>query len=252
MAEMTMQELRDFVRIHADTDITDAPDSSLDLYARMAVDDATQRIPSVSTINYLRDTGVLTTTADQRFYYNADGLGWAYYTDYAYADNAHPYQVLGVSYSGDNGNTAYQLMYVTLEDGERLFPESTVRTEKATAYAVHEGNVILYPTPSVGSVLYDVMYRSHDLGAWPVGAADVCPLPAGLHMAVAWFMLAQYYLAQEDVQLSGVYMQEYEMMVERHKRFLAGRNVGKRVNVIGGQNVRPMSFTRWVRGQLEG
>lgn len=250
MAAMTLQELRNFVRVHADTDITDAPDSSLDLYARMAQYDIAQRINFQFTVERRSTASTLTTTANEAVYTNLNDVtaGWVYVADYL-TQGTDAWEVLGVTYTGAAVND-YPLVYVTVEDGERMFA-STTTAEKAIAYSVMNGNVILYPTPSTSSVTYDVMAKPTS----PVvttAAGDLPDLPEALHPAIAWYMLAQYYLAQEDAQLSGVYLQEYEMMVERYKRYNAARDFSKRVNVMGGQNVAPMSFMRLVRGSLEG
>lgn len=251
MAVMTLQELRNFVRTHADTDVTDAPDSSLDTYYRMAHYDITQRIDfQVST--YRRSTTAsLTTTANESIYTNLADVtaGYVWNTDEVYSA-FEPWDVLGVSYSGGAVND-YPLVYVTVEDGERMFASSAT-AEKAIAYSVLNGNIILYPTPSTSGVTYHVLCQPDLTLDVVTGAGDSPNLPEALHPAVAWYMLSQYYLAQEDTQLAGIYMQEYEMMVERYKRYNAARDFSKRVNVIGGQNVRPMGFMRFVRGALEG
>lgn len=251
MAAMTLQELRNFVRTHADTDITDAPDSSLDLYARMAQYDIAQRIDFQFSIERRSTASTLTTTADKSIYTNMGdtAAGWVWQWDEVYS-SSEPYKVLGVTYVGGAVND-YPLVYVTVEDGQRMFSSSST-TEKAVAYSVLNGNIILFPTPSTSSVTYDVLCQSDKTLNVMVAAGDVPDLPEALHPAVAWYMLAQYYLAQEDAQLSGVYLQEYEMMVERYKRYNAARDFSKRVNVMGGQNVAPMSFMRLVRGSLEG
>jgi hypothetical protein len=41
---MTFQEIMDFVRLHADADITDAPTSNLTVYARAAYNDILSRV----------------------------------------------------------------------------------------------------------------------------------------------------------------------------------------------------------------
>lgn len=251
MAVMTLQELRNFVRTHADTDVTDAPDSSLDTYYRMAHYDITQRIDFQTGIYRRSTTASLTTTANESIYTNLADVtaGYVWNTDEVYSA-FEPWDVLGVSYSGGAVND-YPLVYVTVEDGERMFASSAT-AEKAIAYSVLNGNIILYPTPSTSGVTYHVLCQPDLTLDVVTGAGDSPNLPEALHPAVAWYMLSQYYLAQEDTQLAGIYMQEYEMMVERYKRYNAARDFSKRVNVIGGQNVRPMGFMRFVRGALEG
>jgi len=251
MAAMTLQDLRNFVRVHADTDITDAPDSSLDLYARMAHYDIAQRIDFQFSLERSSTASTLTTTADKNIYTNLGdtAAGWVWQWDEVY-NSTEPYKILGVTYNGGAVND-YPLVFVTLEDGERMFA-SSASAEKAIAYAVLNGNIILFPTPSASSVTYDVLCQADQTLNVMTAAGDTPSLPEALHPAIGWYMLAQYYLAQEDTQLSGVYMQEYEMMVERHKRYNATKDLGKRVHLMGGQNVRPMSFIRLVRGALEG
>lgn len=251
MATMTLQDLRDFVRIHADTDIVDAPDSNLDLYARMAYYDIVQRIDFQFAIQRNNTESTLTTTANKSIYTNLGDVaaGYVWQQDEVYSSTEY-HKVMGVSYSGGAVND-YPLVFVTVEDGERMFASSST-VEKAIAYAVLNGNVILYPTPSTSGVTYRVMCQADQTTNVMTAAGDTPNLPEALHPALGWYMLAQYYLAQEDAQLSGVYLQEYEMMVERYKRYVSARDFSQRVLRMGGQNVAPMSFMRFVRGQLEG
>jgi hypothetical protein len=72
-----------------------------------------------------------------------------------------------------------------------------------------------------------------------------------LHEAIAWFMLSSYFLSQEDTQLAGVYLSEYNMMVERFLRAETTKEYSGRVLKMGGQNYGAPDFTRWVRGMLE-
>lgn len=229
---MTLQQLRDFVRTHADADTTDAPDSTLDVYARIAYNDIHTRTNfPLLQVNY-----TLTTVAGQQ--------------DYAFT--AIPSGDLDKVFAVvDTTNIGRRLIFMTKSDVDLAYGAPVgMSSDVATAYTVENGVISLYPKPSTSGKTYQVRgLRSP--AAWPAGAGSTPDLPASLHEAVAWYMLSSYFMSQEDLQLAGTYMREYEQMVDRFVRNESFKDFGARNNVMGGQNYYPTDFTRWVRGMLE-
>lgn len=230
---MTLQQLRDFVRLHADADPVDAPDATLDVYARIAYNDILARRNAWPhlTVEY-----TLTTVAGQERY-PLSGLST---TDLD--------MVTGIV---DTTNLGYRLIFMSESDGDLAFGAPIGATaQTATAYTIVDDEIKLFPKPSVSGKTYKVRgFRAAT--AWPSTGSSVPDLPASLHEAIAWFMLSSYFMSQEDTQLAGVYLSEYNMMVERFLRAETTKEYSGRVLKMGGQNYGAPSFTRWVRGMLE-
>jgi hypothetical protein len=230
---MTLVQMQDFVRTHADADVEDMPNSSLEVYGRIAYNDILARRNGWP---HLAVTYTLTTNAGQE--------------RYALTDLSTSGMDIVTSVV-DRTTLGRRLIYMTQGDADIAFGSPVSSTsDLATAFTIVGDYIYLYPTPS-SSRTYQVRgFRSAT--AWPAGSGSTPDLPASLHEAIAWYMLSSYFLAQEDAQLAGIYMQEYESMVERHLKNETMREYGGRAMVIGGQNYRQPSFRRWVRGSLEG
>lgn len=230
---MTLTQMQDFVRTHADADSEDAPNSSLEVYGRIAYNDILSRRNGWP---HLAVTYTLTTVADQ-----------AEYDLSAFSDT----DMDVVTSIVDQVTLGRRLMYMSQADTDIAFggPVSST-SDLAIAYTLRGSQVILYPTPSAAKTYRIRGFRT--AATWPNGAGSTPDLPAALHEAIAWYMLSSYFLAQEDTQLAGVYMQEYETMVDRHLKNETTREYSSRVMVMGGQNINRPSLTRWVRGSLEG
>ncbi len=224
---MTLQQMRDFVRSHADADTADAPDETLDVYARIAYNDILARRNGWP---HLATTQTLTTVAGQREY-------------------ASPVDLLSAIV--DTTNIGRRLIFITPQDADTAFGiPVVVQSGVATAYSVSYNTISLYPTPATSGKTYAVRgFRA--AAAWPAAAGSTPDLPEVLHEAICWFMLSSYFMAQEDTQLAGVYMGEYNNMVDRFTKSETVREYQARPLVMGGQNYRPESMTRWVRGMLE-
>lgn len=230
---MTLSQLQEFVRTHADADVEDAPNSSLEVYGRIAYNDILSRRSSWPhlTVEY-----TLTTVPGQDMY-PLSGLSTG--------------NMDTVTSIIDQVNLGRRLIFMTQTDGDLAFSSPVnASTETATGYAVVGSNIVLYPTPSTARTYRVRGFRS--AAAWPNGAGSTPDLPDPLHEAIAWYMLSSYFMAQEDTQLAGVYMGEYEKMVDRFVKDATTKEFTPRVALMGGQNVRQPSFTRWVRGMLEG
>jgi hypothetical protein len=226
----TLQELRDFVRTHADADSTDAPDSSLDVYARIAYNDIHTR----TSFPQLQVTYTFTTVAGQQ--------------DYLFAGIGALDKVTSII---DTTNLGRRLIYMSESDADLAFGAPIGATsEVANAYTVVNGVLKLYPKPSVTGKLYTVR-GLRTPNTWPNGAGSTPDLPVVLHDAIAWYMLSSYFMSQEDLQMAGMYLREYEAMVDKFVRNESFKDYGARNHVMGGQNYKNPDFTRWVLGMLE-
>jgi hypothetical protein len=230
---MSLQEMRDFVRIHADADPVDAPNATLDVYARIAYNDILSRTswPHFS-VEY-----TLNTIAGQSMY------------SFATFSQTNMDEITAVV---DRTILGRRLVYMSQSDADVAFGQPVgAQSEVANAFTVVNDSLILYPTPSTTGKQYAVRGRRQP-AVWPTNSDSVPDLPGQLHEAIAWYMLSSYFMSLEDPQMAGVYMNEYEGMVRRHTRNYAIREYKARPLVIGGQNYPQPDFTRWVRGQLEG
>jgi hypothetical protein len=229
---MTLQEMRDFVRTHADADVTDAPDSSLEVYGRIAYNDIISRL----SWPHLTVVYSLSTVAGQSEY-TISGIV--------------PGDLDQVSSIVDTTNLGRRLIYMSQSDADLAFGAPIGATsEVANAFTVVDTSLFLYPTPGVTGKLYQVRGRRRP-AQWPTTAGSVPDLPDTLHTAIAWYMLSSYFLSQEDPQMAGVYLNEYEQMVRRHTQEEGSREFSGRPLVMGGQNYYAPNFTRFVRGMLE-
>ena len=230
---MTLAEMQSFVRTHADADVEDAPNSSLEVYGRIAYNDILSRRGSWP---HLTVAVTFTTTPGQREY-PISSIGGGGNLD-------------SVTSVVDTNNFGRRLIYMSQADADIAFGiPASVRTEVASAWTVVGNELVLYPTPSTART-YTVR-GTRSAVAWPNGAASTPDLPDPLHEAICWYMLSSYFMAQEDVQMAGVYLQEYEKMVDRFMKDATGKEYSARVKVMGGQNYQQPSFTRWVRAHLE-
>lgn len=233
----TLQDLRTFVRNHADADSTDAPDSSLDVYARIAYNDIHTR----TNFPNLQAVFEMTTVAGQDQYLFNTFVG---------VTNATT-PLDKITSVIDTTNLGRRLIYMSESDADLAFGAPIGATsEVANAYTVRDGILILYPKPSVNGKKYTIR-GLRKAAAWPAGAASVPDLPEPLHDAIAWYMLSSYFMSQEDTLMAGTYLREYEMMVDKFVRSESGKDFGARNHVMGGQNYKNPDFTRWVRGMLE-
>lgn len=233
----SLQDLRTFVRNHADADATDAPDSSLDVYARIAYNDIHTR----TSFPDLQAIFQISTVAGQAEYV---------FNTFSGVTNATT-PLDKITSVIDTTNLGRRLIYMSESDADLAFGAPIGATsEVANAYTVRDERLILYPKPSTTGKVYTIRGLRKP-GVWPDGAGSVPDLPEPLHDAIAWYMLSSYFMSQEDAQMAGMYLREYEMMVEKFVRNESFKDFGARNHVMGGQNYKNPDFTRWVRGMLE-
>jgi hypothetical protein len=227
---MTIDQMRIFVRKHADTDAVDAPADTLDVYARVAYND----IHSRTNFPLLQTTDTFTTVAGVQ--------------EYTFASIGDIDKITSIV---DSDSLGRRLIYISESDGDLAFGAPVGMTsDTAVAYTIVNSVVKLYPKPATTGRIYTVRGLRKP-AVWPTTAGSVPDLPEPLHEAIAWYMLSSYYLSQEDVNMAGVYLREYEQMVDKFVTNESFKDFGARNHVMGGQNYVAPNFTRWVRGMLE-
>lgn len=227
---MNLSEMAVFVRAQADTDEQDAPDTSLEVYARAAYRDIIARVfpwPSKKA------SYTFSTVAGQSSY-ALDALSSA---DLEY--------LVSVA-SGDD-----VLMYVTPDQYRELSVELS-GTGTPTVYTVDDGSIRLWPTPSGVSAFAVTGYRA--FAEWPSGA-DEPDLPRAFDEAICWYMLARFYQAQEDLELSQMYMRDFEVAVTQQiTRAMRTSSVTAGPMIFGGDPRLPFksNWKDWVKRSVEG
>lgn len=222
--------MSDFVRTQADTDIEDAPDSSLEVYARAAYRDIQARVfpwPD-KKVAY-----VLTTVAEQAGY------------DLSALSGADLEFVVSVASDTD------VLMYVSPEQFRELSTELSGSGEP-TVYTVDFDQIRFWPTPRSVESFNVSGYRS--FAEWPQGSAEP-DLPRGFDEPICWYMLSRFYKAQEDLELASDYIRDYEVGVNQQiARSMRNSSVTAGPMIFGGDPRlhSGMSYKDWVRRSVEG
>lgn len=229
---MTFDEMVVFVRAQADADATDAPDSMLQVHARVAYNDILSRKTSW---DHLEVVYTETCVADQSDYpFSAFSTG----------DMDRVYQVTYMA-----GAIRHRLTYMTRQDAELQYGLST-NVGIPQAYTVYNDRLVLYPTPSAAFDLVINGFRT--AVAWPAGSASAPDLPSEFHDAIAWYMLSGYYMSQEDPQIAGVYSNEYQQQVDRLLNGVSSKTMSPRPLIMGGaRNSGRGTFLDFMKGQLE-
>lgn len=227
---MNFNDMTSFVRAQADTDSTDAPDTTLEVYARAAYRDIIARVfpwPD-KKVAY-----TFTTTANDASY-PLSGLSSA---DLEFV----------VSVAGSEE----VLMYVTPEQYRTLNIDLT-GSGTPTVYTVDTGVIYLWPTPN-GVATFNVSgFRR--FADWPAGL-DEPDLPRGFDEAICWYMLARFYQAQEDIELTQMYMADYERAVNQQmSKSLRSSSASAGPMIFGGDPRLPFrrSYSDWVKRSVEG
>lgn len=228
---MTFDEMVTFVRTQADADAADAPEAMLLVHARVGYNDVLSRRSQWDhfSVMYTHNTvigqaeyGLVTLTPDD-------------------LDT-----VSSVSYV--TGGVRHRLTYMTLDDAELQFG-SAVNMARPVAWTLNAGALILYPIP--GEVVELEIRGFRKAATWPNGAGSEPDLPAEFHDAIAWYMLSGFYQSQEDLQIAGMYLNEYQQQVDRLVGGYSTKQFSARPLIMGGQGPRRRTFLEHVRGQLE-
>lgn len=228
---MNLQQMATFVRLQADTDVDDAPDALLEVYARAAYRDIQARVfpwPD-KKVTYTFPTVVGTEA------YALSALTGG--TDLEF--------VVTVS-SGDD-----VLMYVSPDRFLQLSLEGS-GTGTPSVYSVVGGDIKLWPTPAAVETYSVVGFR--DFVEWPAGS-DEPDLPRGFDEAICWYMLSRFYQSQEDLELASRYMADFDNSVNQQIEKALRTSAQSAGPMIFGGDPRlttPMSYSDWVKRSVEG
>lgn len=228
---MNLTDMTAFVRLQADADVEDAPQDTLEVYARAAYKDITRRIHAWPE---LRVNVTLTTTAGEDEY---DFNTFA-------PDNMEFIQTV----VGENDIVDFVPYHemLMLQEGVGVSQSAL----DATYYSVSNETLVLWPTPTETRT-YTIRGR-RGFAEWPLGATEP-DLPREFDEAICWYMLSKYFAAQEDLELSQVYLGDYERAVSR---FIASsiRTSAQtaRPLILGGRRRYGLDYKSWVRRNVEG
>lgn len=229
---MNWTEISGFVRAVADTDIEDAPDEVLYVYARSAYNDIKRRVP---TWPHLRATATLTTVASQADY---DLNGAQFDTELEFVE----------SVIGDT----QKVMYAD-RDTLQMWNEGIGvdhETNEADYWNEQSGVLTLYPVPA--SVATYTLRGFRPFSTFPNGNAEP-DLPEEFHESICFYVLAMFYRAQEDLELAERWTRDYELSVNRHLAAMMRSSVSTaRPQIFGGSRSRVPSYSAWVRRNTEG
>lgn len=232
---MTFQEMMDFVRLQADADTNDAPNSNLTVYARMAYNDILSRR---NAWPHLSVRYTLTTVIGQK--------------DYAFSSLTGGSDMDRVTGVVNTNNLGTRVIYITDTDADLVFTPTSPQANQALAYTIIGANntIRLYPTPS-SVVTYTVVgFRAE--ASWPGAVGSIPDLPRVFDEAICWFMLSKYYAAQEDTVQASFYASEYERLVDTHVKSESSKRNLPRPLTVGGNNRRySQTFMDRVRGSVE-
>jgi len=227
---MNLSEMSTFVREQADTDTTDASDAKLTVYARAAYRDILARVFP---------------WPDKKVTYTFDSVA----STAAYAFTGFSTGDLEYVVSVDDGDDV--LMYVSPERF-RDFSTELSSTGTPSVYTVDSSQIKLWPTPG-GAVTYTVTgYRS--FATWPSGS-DEPDLPRPFDEAICWYMLARFYQSQEDLELSAMYMRDFEVAVNQQiADSLRTSSTSAGPMIFGGDPKLSgsQSYADWVKRSVEG
>lgn len=230
----TFQDMLDFVRAQADADEDDAPLAVLTVNARIGYNDILSRQASWDhlEVHYTFDS-----VADQQEYDVT--------TDLSSADMDRIYSITAGS------GYRYRLQWISRQDADVLFGDTTPVSGTPIYYSTYGDKIVLYPKPS-GVITYTAHgFRTAE--TWPNGAGSEPDLPSVFHDAISFFMLQQYYTAQEDPTIAQVYQSQFEQQVRRGLDLIQGRHTSPKPRIMGGQGpAGSRGFLDRVKGSLEG
>lgn len=226
---MNLSEMSTFVRTQADTDDTDATDAALTVYARAAYNDIIARVfPWPDN----RKTYTFSTVAGQNQYL---------FSTFAPTDLEY---VIGVSTADD------QLNWISREELVDLQAGSSVTSATPQFFATAATSLWLWPTPSSVQTVTVDGYRSFN--AWPAGSSEP-DLPRAFDEPICWYMLSNYYLAQEDLELAQMYRQMFDDGVNTQiQSALRTSSASSGPRLFGGSGRDHISYESWVKRNTEG
>ena len=190
----TTAELTQLVRDITDLDEADLPSALIRTYLRDGFDrfiNLERRWP------WLETSATLSTVASQRSYaVSAIGAG-----DFR--------EIISVTDTSLAGN---RLHLIPIEDAERIYNGSLDTPSRPLYYLEWAGNIQLYPKPDTVYPLSIRGYRKPSY-TWTTNTALEPDCDERLHLALAYYAIAQAYKRQEDSELTAMHKQSYDEAV---------------------------------------
>lgn len=197
---LTLQQIRDFVRLHLDLEVEDLPDQVLDFFIREGsrrIERAEPRWPfyekSYPLTQLVGSESVAKTTV---------GADLDQITTIVHVDPLKHHPLVWVGF-----DAFQELRAQRAAQGRPRF------------FAEQSGNLYFLPTPDQNYDFTVFGYRRPE--DWVAGGAGAVPdLPEELHSTVATWALSKAYAQQEDPELSSLYERQYADELNEFRRRL--------------------------------
>ena len=185
---MTLQELRDYIRVQLDMDEEELPNAQLDAYLAEA---------------YMR---TISQEARWPFFETRWEVGSIAGAPITLPVDCDP---VGIDSLVDAVN-GYRLMQISPELGEDRFVAGAATATNPSYYSIEGSTLALWPRSTETDRNYNL--RGHRYGADWVAAGPATPVDADprLHFLLAHYAIALCYAQQEDEVLEGVYMTRWQ------------------------------------------
>ena len=218
---LSLQQIRDYVRLHLDLEIEDLPDQVLDFFIREGSHRIERAEPRWPFYEISVPLGLLTgqsTISKAEIDPTLD-------------------QISGITH--DVSVAFPPLVWVgreTINDQLSMRPNALGRPLYFSEWA---GNVLFFPTPDLD---YNLTVHGYRRGSdWVADGAGASPdLPEELHNTVAVWAVAKAYAQQEDELLAGLYERQFSDELNEFRRRLVVTPLHQPVVIGGGTPPSPM------------
>lgn len=197
----TTAELTQLVRDITDLDEADLPSALIRTYLRDGFDrfiNLERRWP------WLETSTTLSTVANQRSYAMSN------------IASGTLREIVSVTDTSVAGN---RLQLIPIEDAERIYNGALDTASRPIYFVEWADNIMLYPKPDTVYPLAIRGYRKPTY-TWTTNTTLSPDCDERLHVALAYYAIAQAYKRQEDVELSSTYKQSFDEAVSLARREL--------------------------------
>jgi hypothetical protein len=190
---MNLSDIREKVRAITDLDTTDLPNALLDMYAK---DGFERMIALERRWPFYQKSYSLSTVANQREYaVSSIGTG----------------DVQEITSVVDTTNGGQRLTLIAHEDAEAVWNGSSDLTGRPLHFSLWEGNLHLWPKPNA---VYALSLRGFRKSVdWTANTTTQIDADSRLHQAIVYYVVAQSYQLQEDIELATFYRNSFDEAV---------------------------------------
>lgn len=190
---MNLSDIRSKVRTITDMDIADLPNDLLDMYAK---DGYERMIALERRWPFFQKSYSLSTVANQREYLiSSIGTGDA----------------LEITSVVDTTNGGQRLTLIAHEDAEAVWNGSSDLTGRPLHFSIWESRIHLWPKPNA---VYSLSLRGYRKPVdWTADTSTAVDADDRLHQAIVYYVVAQVYQLQEDVELATFYRNSFDEAV---------------------------------------